>query len=88
MRVRAAEPYRDWLRIEFFSFYCYILGASIFIMRHQCKEWIWQSHETDIKKQITDFLFYRMQTLIWYCFNIVGVFMPPYIVGVVLLIKV
>ena len=81
----ATIPLRDWLLIEFFSFYSYIGAAIIFIARHQIKAWIsdYKGNErkvTDIKKQMTDFIIYQNKSLTWYAFNLLCCIMPPIIV--------
>ena len=79
----ATIPLKDWLLIEFYSFYAYMASAIIFITRHQIKGWIWPVLYTDIKKQLTDFIIYEDRSLTWFAFNLVCCLMPPIMGGLV-----
>lgn len=53
--LTATVPLRDWLCIEFFSFYAYMASAIFFIARYQIKAWYngYEGNEhmiSDIKK--------------------------------------
>ena len=59
-------------------------AAIIFIGRHQCKNWAHPKEDTDLKKQLTDFIIYQERSLTWFAFNLVCCVLPPIVVILVL----
>jgi len=83
--VIATIPLKNWLLIEFFTFYGYMGSAIMFIARHQIKAWYNDysgnpQKVTDIKKQMTDFIIYQDKSLTWFALNLVCCIMPPIVV--------
>lgn len=80
--IQSIAPLRDWLLIETFCFYAYLHATVFFIAGHQIKSWCYKKHdtETDIKKTETDFILYSRDSLVWFSYNFLNVFMPIIIV--------
>jgi hypothetical protein len=87
--IIATQRPRDWMIIETFCFYTYILSTCFFIFIHQCKNWTKKAKDesdpgntTDLRKIELDFVRYSRDSLIWFAFNFVCVVMPIIIVTV------
>lgn len=86
----ATIPLRDWIFIEYYTFYVYMGSAIFFIARHQIKNWYNDYHKndrmiSDIKKRMTDFIVYEETSIEWFCLNLVCVILPPIVVLSVLI---
>ena len=79
----------DWLVLETVVFYIYILSSVVFIAKHIIVEWYKKDEALlDARKQLSDFIIYKENSLEWFAMNFVNVAAPVFFGLIVLNSKI
>ena len=80
--VNLVGPRYVWLLIEMGSFYCYLGATVVYIAYFQIRSFIKNEENSDINKQITDFITYANINLTWFAFSFVLFLLPLMLIGI------
>jgi len=81
-QMNLVGPRYVWLLIEMGSFYCYLGATAVYIAYFQIRSFIKNEENSDINKQITDFITYANINLTWFAFSFVLLLLPLMLIGI------